>query len=138
MYYPDDLVEEIRQKNDIVDVISGYVKLTRKGNSHWGLCPFHNEKSPSFHVQSDRQMYHCFGCGASGNVYTFLMNYENYTFPEAVKVLAQRAGVDLPEEEYSEEVRKRESRKARLLEVNKQAATFFLLSSAYSPGENRL
>lgn len=125
MYYPDDLVEEIRQKNDIVDVISGYVKLTRRGNSHWGLCPFHNEKSPSFHVQSDRQMYHCFGCGASGNVYTFLMNYENYTFPEAVKALAQRAGVDLPEEEYSEEVRKRESRKARLLEINKQAATFF-------------
>ncbi len=125
MFYPEDLVEEVRTRNDIVDVISGYVKLTRRGNSYWGLCPFHNEKSPSFHVIGDRQMYHCFGCGAGGNVFTFLMNYENYTFREAVKVLADRAGVRLPEVEYTEEMRRKEDRKARLLEVNKEAAKFF-------------
>lgn len=125
MYYPDDLVEEIRTKNDIVDVISSYVKLQKKGANHWGLCPFHGEKTPSFSVHQGRQMYHCFGCGESGNVYTFVMRYENYSFPEAVKMLADRAGVQLPELEYTEEMRKRESRRARLLEVNKEAAKFF-------------
>ena len=125
MYYPEDLVEEIRAKNDIVDVISSYIKLQRKGANHWGLCPFHGEKTPSFSVHQGRQMYHCFGCGESGNVYTFVMKYENYSFPEAVKMLADRAGVQLPEIEYTDEMRKRESRRARLLEVNKEAAKFF-------------
>ena len=97
MYYSEELVEEVRMKNDIVDVVSGYVKLQKKGSSHWGLCPFHNEKSPSFSVSGNKQMYHCFGCGAGGNVFTFIMNYENYSFPEAVKMLADRAGVALPE-----------------------------------------
>ena len=95
MRYSDDLVEEIRMKNDIVDVISGYVKLTRRGSSYFGLCPFHNEKSPSFSVSPGKQMYYCFGCGAGGNVFTFLMEYENFTFVEALKFLADRAGVDL-------------------------------------------
>ncbi len=125
MYYPEELVEEIRLRNDIVDVVSGYVRLQKKGSSHWGLCPFHNEKSPSFSVNGERQMYHCFGCGAGGNVYTFLMNYENYSFPEAVRFLADRAGISLPEPEESEEARKREGRRARLLEVNRAAAKFF-------------
>ena len=93
MRYSDDLVEEIRMKNDIVDVISGYVKLTRRGSSYFGLCPFHNEKSPSFSVSPGKQMYYCFGCGAGGNVFTFLMEYENFTFVEALKFLADRAGV---------------------------------------------
>ena len=92
MYYSDDLVEEVRTKNDIVDVISGYVRLQKKGSSYFGLCPFHNEKSPSFSVSRDKQMYYCFGCGNGGNVFTFLMEYENYTFPEALKTLADRAG----------------------------------------------
>ena len=105
MYYPDDLVEEVRMKNDIVDVISGYVRLQKKGANHFGLCPFHNEKSPSFSVSGPKQMYYCFGCGAGGNVFTFIMEYENYTFAEAVKMLAERAGVNLPEIEYSEEQR---------------------------------
>ncbi len=135
MYYPEELVEEIRTKNDIVEVISGYVKLTRKGSSYWGLCPFHNEKSPSFHVIGDRQMYHCFGCGAGGNVFTFLMNYENYSFQEAIKVLADRAGVSLPEVEYSEEMRRRENRRARLMEVNKEAAKFFYYQLRTPHGE---
>ena len=107
MYYPEELIEEVRQKNDIVDVLSGYVKLQKKGSSYFGLCPFHNEKSPSFSVSRQKQMYYCFGCGAGGNVFTFLMEYENYSFPEAVKVLADRAGVDLPEIVYSKEARER-------------------------------
>ena len=125
MYYPDELVEEVRAKNNIVDVISGYVRMQRKGNSYFGLCPFHNEKSPSFSVSPDKQMYYCFGCGAGGNVFTFMMAYENCSFPEAIKELADRVGVALPEMEYSEEVKKREGRKAKLLEVNKEAAKYF-------------
>lgn len=125
MFYPDELIEEVRIRNDIVDVISGYVRLQKKGANHWGCCPFHNEKTPSFSVNGAKQMYHCFGCGAGGNVYTFVMNYENYTFPEAVKMLAQRAGVTLPEIEYDEEQKRRQNHRQELLHVNKAAATFF-------------
>lgn len=125
MYYPDELIEEVRMKNDIVDVISGYVKIQKKGSSYFGLCPFHNEKSPSFSVSPTKQMYYCFGCGAGGNVFTFIMEYENYTFQEAIKFLAQKAGVSLPEAEYTEEVKKKEGKRAKLLEVNKEAAKYF-------------
>lgn len=125
MYYPDELVEEVRMKNDIVDVVSGYVRIQKKGSSYFGLCPFHNEKSPSFSVSPNKQMYYCFGCGAGGNVFTFIMEYENYSFPEAIKLLADRAGVNLPEVEYNEEARKKESRRAKLLEINKEAARYF-------------
>ncbi|MDE6923941.1 MAG: DNA primase, partial [Acetatifactor sp.] len=125
MHYSEELVEEVRVKNDIVEVISGYLKMQKKGSNHWACCPFHNEKTPSFSVSGNKQMFHCFGCGVSGNVYTFVMKYENYSFPEAVKLLADRAGVQLPEEEYSEEARRRESRRARLLEVNKETARYF-------------
>jgi len=125
MYYPDELVEEVRAKSDIVDVISGYVRIQKKGSSYFGLCPFHNEKSPSFSVSPAKQMYYCFGCGAGGNVFTFVMNYENFTFPEAVKALAERAGVDVPEIEYSDEIKKKENKRAKLLEVNKEAAKYF-------------
>ena len=125
MYYPDELVEEVRMKNDIVDVVSGYVRIQKKGSSYFGLCPFHNEKSPSFSVSGSKQMYYCFGCGAGGNVFTFIMEYENYSFPEAIKLLADRAGVNLPEVEYNEEARKKESRRAKLLEINKEAARYF-------------
>ena len=107
MYYSDELIEEIRSKNDIVDVISGYVRLQKKGSSYFGLCPFHNEKSPSFSVSRQKQMFYCFGCGAGGNVFTFLMEYENFSFMEALKVLAERAGVDLPEMEYSKEAKEK-------------------------------
>ncbi len=138
MFYPEELIEEVRMKNDIVDVISGYVRLTKKGNNHWGLCPFHNEKSPSFAVSESKQMYHCFGCGVSGNVYTFVMGYENYTFPEAVKMLADRAGVKLPELEYTEEMRRKENKRARLLEVNKEAAKFFYYQLRTPHGESGL
>ncbi len=135
MYYPEDLVEEVRMKNDIVDVVSGYVKLQKKGASHFGLCPFHNEKSPSFSVSGPKQMYYCFGCGAGGNVFTFVMNYENYSFSEAVKMLADRAGVNLPEMEYSEEMKKKENHRARLLEANKEAAKYFYYQLRAKQGE---
>ena len=92
MVYSDDIIEEVRGRSDIVDVISGYVRLTRKGSSYFGLCPFHNEKSPSFSVSGSKQMFYCFGCGEGGNVFSFIMKYENYTFPEAVKLLADPGG----------------------------------------------
>ena len=125
MRYSDDIIEEVRQKNDIVDVVSQYVKLTRKGSSYFGLCPFHNEKTPSFSVTPGKQMYYCFGCGAGGNVFNFIMEYENYTFGEALKYLADRAGVELPQIEYSKEVREKAQERAELLEINKQAAQYF-------------
>ena len=125
MYYPEDVVEEVRMKNDIVDVISGYVKLQKKGSNYFGLCPFHNEKSPSFSVAPAKQMYYCFGCGAGGNVITFVMEYENYSFSEALQLLADRAGVTLPKEEYSKEAKAQADMRATLLEINKLAANYF-------------
>ncbi len=139
MYYSEEIVEEVRAKTDIVGLISGYVTLKKKGNRYWGCCPFHNEKTPSFSVSEDRQMYHCFGCGAGGNAYTFLMKYENYSFPEAIKTLAERAGVSLPEEEYSQEQKKRANRRQRLLDINKEAATYFYYQLRKNPhGETGL
>ena len=125
MRYSDDIIEEVRQKNDIVDVVSQYVRLTRRGSTYFGLCPFHNEKTPSFSVTPGKQMNYCFGCGAGGNVYNFIMEYENYTFGEALKHLADRAGVELPKIEYSREVREKAEQRAELLEINKQAAQYY-------------
>lgn len=125
MRYSDDVIEEVRTKNDIVDVVSQYVKLTRKGSSYFGLCPFHNEKTPSFSVTPAKQMYYCFGCGAGGNVFTFLMDYENLSFTEAVHILAERAGVELPKAEYSKAAKEKADLKASLLEINKAAARYF-------------
>jgi len=135
MYYSDELIEEIRSKNDIVDVISGYVRLQKKGSSYFGLCPFHNEKSPSFSVSRQKQMFYCFGCGAGGNVFTFLMEYENFSFLEALKFLAERAGVDLPEMEYSKEAKEKADLKAVLLEINKLAAQYFYVQLKNKQGE---
>ena len=123
--YSSEVIEEVVSHNDIVDVISGYIKLKKSGSSYVGLCPFHNEKSPSFSVSGTKQMYHCFGCGVGGNVITFVMEYENYTFPEAVKMLADRAGIALPVMEYSGEDRRERDIKTKLLEINKIAATFY-------------
>lgn len=138
MYYSDEIIEEVRSRNDIVDVISAYVKLQKKGSSYFGLCPFHNEKSPSFSVSRQKQMYYCFGCGAGGNVFTFLMEYENYSFVEALRYLADRAGVDLPEQEYSEAERRRADEKAVLLEIHKRAAQFYYVQLKSSQGEQAM
>lgn len=125
MYYPDELIEEIRVNNDIVDIVSEYIQLKKKGNSHFGLCPFHNENTPSFSVSKEKQMYYCFGCGAGGNVYTFIMEIENYNFLEAVKFLADRVKITLPTPEVSEEVKSIMNYKKRLLEINRESAKYF-------------
>ena len=118
-------IEEVRSRNDIVDVISGYVKLKKSGSNYFGLCPFHNEKSGSFSVSPSKQMYYCFGCGAGGNVITFIMEYENYTFMEAVRMLAERAGIELPQMEETPEERKSRDIRSQLLEINKLAAVYY-------------
>ena len=124
-HYSEELIEEVRSRNDIVDVISQYVRLKKRGSTHFGLCPFHNEKTPSFSVTQSKQMFYCFGCGAGGNVITFLMKYENFSFPEALESLAERAGISLPKEEMSEEQRGQAARRARLLEIQKETAVYF-------------
>ena len=124
-FYSDELIEEVRSRNDIVDVVGGYVRLQKKGNTYFGLCPFHNEKTGSFSVSPHKQMYYCFGCGAGGNVFTFLMQYENFTFGEAMQTLADKVGVELPKQEMSAAQKKEADKRARLLEINKEAAKYF-------------
>ncbi len=125
MYYSEDVVEEVRQRSDIVDIISSYISLKKSGSNYLGLCPFHNEKTPSFSVSGGKQMYYCFGCGAGGNVFTFLMEYENLTFPEALEQLAGQAGVALPEKDSSGEDREKRDMRERILEIYKLAANYF-------------
>ena len=125
MYYKEDLIEEIRQQNDIVEVVGQYVHLEKKGGSYFGLCPFHNEKTPSFSVSPDKQMYYCFGCGNGGNVFTFIMEYENFNFQEAIAYLADRAKIRLPEAELSEAERKKQEYKKSLYDANYQAARYY-------------
>ncbi|MCR4865540.1 MAG: DNA primase [Lachnospiraceae bacterium] len=135
MYYPDEIIEEVRSKNDIVDIVSGYVRLQKKGANYVGLCPFHNEKTGSFMVSSTKQMFYCFGCHTGGNVITFLMKHENATFKEAIEKLADRAGVKLPELKLNEEQKKQMSEKSILLEINKEAAKYFYYQLRGKPGE---
>lgn len=125
MYYADEVIEEVRSRNDIVEVIGSYVNLKKKGNSYSACCPFHHEKTPSFHVSREKQMYHCFGCGVGGNVYTFLMEHENFSFPEAVEVLAQRAGIQLPEQSMTPEAKRQADARTRIKDMNKLAAGYF-------------
>lgn len=126
-YYSDELKEEVRLANDIVDVISGYVRLQKKGNSYVGLCPFHNEKTGSFHVSQNKQLYHCFGCGAGGDVFAFLMEYENFSFKEAMEQLADRAGIMLPAQELSEKEKRESDYRSMLLEVNREAGKYYYM-----------
>ncbi|MDD6351896.1 MAG: DNA primase [Lachnospiraceae bacterium] len=123
--YSDEIIEEVREKNDILDVIGQYVHLERRGSTYFGLCPFHSEKTPSFSVTPSKGMYYCFGCHKGGNVFTFLMEKENMSFPEAVEELANRAGVDLPKREMSRDEKARQTRREQLLAVHKDAATYF-------------
>ncbi|MCR5691949.1 MAG: DNA primase [Eubacterium sp.] len=125
MFFEDDFIEEVRQRSDIVDIISSYVNLKRTGSNYVGLCPFHNEKSPSFSVSPSKQMYYCFGCGKGGNVFTFLREYDNLTFPEAVEELATRAGMELPEQKSGGKDRARRDLRDKILEVNKLAAKYY-------------
>src|SRR5690625_4332242 len=94
---PEEVIENIRRENDIVDIIGEYVSLKKQGRNYFGLCPFHDEKSPSFSVTADKQIFHCFGCGKGGNVITFMMEIESFSFIEAVRFLADRSNIELPE-----------------------------------------
>lgn len=125
MFYPEELIEEIRVQNDIVTIVSEYIQLNKKGSYHFGLCPFHNEKTPSFSVSPEKQIYHCFGCGAGGNVYTFIMEMENYSFLEAVKHLADRSHITLPTPQLSDESKKRLQHKQQLFGINRETARYF-------------
>ncbi len=122
--YSDETIEEVRQANDIVDVISQYVHLKRSGRNFFGLCPFHNEKSPSFSVSPDKQIFHCFGCGVGGNVFTFLSRIEGINFVEAVQTLAERANIQLPTFENNADAAK-EALKAKVYKVNEFTATYY-------------
>lgn len=122
--YSDEIIENIRQSNDIVNIISQYVALKRKGRNYFGICPFHNEKSPSFSVSPDRQIFHCFGCNVGGNVYSFLMKIEGIGFKEAVEQLAEKANIQLPKLENAIDNEKEEL-KEKVLKINEFAAEYY-------------
>ncbi len=124
MRYSDEIIDEVRQTNDIVDIVSQYVHLKRSGRNFFGLCPFHNEKSPSFSVSPDKQIFHCFGCGVGGNVFTFLSKIEGISFIEAVQSLAERANIQLPTLQNSQDTYKEEL-KAKVYKVNEFTAQFY-------------
>lgn len=138
MLYPQELIDEIRTQNDIVSVISEYIALKPKGSSYFGLCPFHNESTPSFSVSADKQFYYCFGCGESGNVYSFIMRMENCDFPEAVKRLADRAHISLPEPEYSAEAARAERLKQQIYEMHRAAGRYYYAALHSRNGERAL
>lgn len=125
MRYSEETIQEVLSRNNIIDVIGQYVKLKRSGGSYVGLCPFHAEKTPSFNVSESKQVYYCFGCHAGGNVITFLMEYNNFTFQEAIQYLAERAGMELPEVSETPEQRSEQDQKSVLLEIYKKSAAFY-------------
>ena len=126
-FYSDDIIEEVRAANDIVDVISNYVTLKRKGNNYFGLCPFHRKKTPSFSVATDKQIFHCFGCGVGGNVIRFIMKIENLDFKEALEFLADKNNIDLTRFEVGSKFSNPENKdmKERIFALNKIAAKYF-------------
>lgn len=138
MYYPEEVLSEVRARNDIADVIGAYVKLKRNGSTWFGLCPFHSEKTPSFSVTPSKQMFYCFGCHKGGNVITFIQEYENMSFQEAVRYLAQRAGVELPQEDESPEQKRGRDRRSWLLEANKQAGIYYYYNLRSKEGRTGL
>lgn len=137
-FYSEELIEEVRSRNNIVDVISGYVRLQKKGNDYFGLCPFHNERTPSFSVSAGKQIYYCFGCGAGGDVVSFLRKYENYSFQEALQVLAERAGMELPRQEMTAQARVESDKRTRILEMNKAAAKYFYVQLRQEQGKHAM
>jgi len=132
-YYPDEIIEEIIEKNDIVEVVSDYVKITRKGKDYFGLCPFHREKTPSFSVVPAKQIFYCFGCGKGGNVINFIKSIENVEFLDALKMMADRASVQLPESTDGSE-RQKSGYIKKLVEINTEAARHFYSNVKDNPG----
>ena len=135
MRYSEEIIEEVRSRNDIVDVIGSYVQLKKKGANYFGLCPFHNEKSPSFSVSRSKQIYYCFGCGKGGNVISFIMDYENEPFVPALRILAERAGIELGQEEETEEEKRRSDERSALFEVQREAAKYFFYQTRGEQGK---
>ncbi len=133
MFYPEELIEEVRIRNDIIEVVSSYIKLERKGRRYFGLCPFHNEKSPSFCIEPAKQFFYCFGCNKGGSVIQFIMGIENLDFLDALKFLAERAGIVLPEPDDTGEKEKSRLR-AQIMDINKEAARFFFSTLAGKNG----
>ena len=132
MAFPEAFLEELTARNDIVDVVGSYVRLSKKsGANYFGLCPFHNERTPSFSVNPSEQFYYCFGCGKGGGVINFIMEIENLPYPDAVRHLAQRAGMQVPEDSYDPNAKQR----SRLLEANKAAARWFYEQLALPSGK---
>ena len=123
--YSEEDIEEVRSRNDIVDVISSYIQLKRRGSNYFGLCPFHSEKSPSFSVSPGKQMYFCFGCHKGGNIFTFLMDYDQCSFPEAVETLADRCGYNLPKQEMTSAQKERQTKRTKLSYIYKDAANYY-------------
>ncbi len=136
MFYPEETIQELRSRADIVDVIGQYVNLKKKGANYFGLCPFHGEKTASFSVNPRMQIFHCFGCGKGGDVIKFTMEYENLTFPEAVKKIADDVGYKLPEIEQSSEQKKNTDLRIKLLDINKKAAVYFFNALRSPVGQN--
>ena len=128
-----EVIEAVRDSANVVDVVGSYVSLRKRGKNYLGLCPFHSEKEPSFTVSDEKQIFHCFGCGASGSVFDFVMRTRNLTFPEAVKELAERFGIPLPKEEETEQAKKIRETAERLRRVNDLAANFFNRSLRETP-----
>ena len=122
MAFPQAFLDELTARNDIVDVVSSYVALTKKGGNYFGLCPFHNEKTGSFSVAQDKQLYYCFGCHHGGGVINFIMEIENLSYPDAVRFLAKRSGLEVPEDNTD---REESRRRQRVLALNKDAARWF-------------
>ena len=133
MAIPERFLEELSDRVNIVEVVSAYVPLTKKGTNYWGLCPFHHEKTPSFSVNEDKQIFHCFGCGKGGGVYRFLMEMESLSFPEAVQKLAQQEGMTVPDQGRGGQ--NWQERRRRILELNKQAARFYREQLSRPEGE---
>ena len=125
MRYPQEFIERVRAETDLVELVSSYLPLKQKGSSYFGLCPFHHEHTPSFSVSRDKQLYYCFGCGAAGNVFGFVMQMENCGFPEALKLLAERANIPMPAQEMTWQEREEESLRERLYEMHRAAGRFF-------------
>ncbi|WP_276981441.1 DNA primase [Johnsonella ignava] len=138
MKYSQDIVEEVLARTDIVDVISSYIKIQKRGADYKGLCPFHTEKTPSFSVSPSKQIFHCFGCGKGGNAISFVMQYENYTFTEAFTLLAQRAGISPDNSFIEDEHRRKRDYKSLLLNINREAALFFYNNLKSQKGINAL
>ncbi len=123
--YPESFIEQIKSRLDIADVIGQYIPVSRKGRDYWACCPFHKEKTPSFQIRCDQQIYRCYGCGKHGNIFTFMMEENGMTFIEAVESLAKRAGLELPEQTYNPEEAKRKKTLEKIYAVNKETAMYY-------------